>query len=648
MRLKNLLFCFLAIVMLTSIESSAQVVFSEDFDGIPTPTAGGAGTYAFPSGWFLRNVDNRTPAAAVSYVNEAWERREDFSFNVMDSVAFSTSWYSPAGAADDWMWTPMITLPAYTVLTWNAVTYDASYPDGYEVRIMTSGPPTGGTGAIGNQITNSTVIFSTPAEATSWTSHSVNLSSYAGQSVYIGFRNNSNDKFLLLIDDVKVEVQINYDAMVTKPEFMSEYTEIPLQQAAPIPLTASIKNKGLLNLTSVKLKTNIYDAAHVLVASNLSPAFATLKPDSVRVFNSGFFTPSTAGNYTFEFVPVATETDMNLLNDTVKKTLIFTDTIYARDMGPAAGGIGIGAGNGGYIGNQFTINTATSLRSITYGVTKGYLGEKTACVVWSTTGGVPSSIIASTDTITYPSIDPAIYTLQIHGGPVNLTPGDYVFTVVEFDSTVQISQTTDIFTTGKVWVFWPTIPSGNWTNVEAFGGTFSKSCVIRPNLYKCPVISGGFSVVHSTCASCTEGSISFTPSGGIEPYTFLWSNAATTQNISGLIPGKYIVTVTDAMLCTYRDSAVVENTVGIKEISSTFLISPNPNNGSFSVIIDNYTGKNGKIEIFNIIGEKIFETKLSNTGSINQKIDVGEIAPGVYNMRLTDDQKFITKQLIIQ
>jgi hypothetical protein len=43
----------------TKFKLSSVPLFSEDFDGISGPNAGGAGTYAFPSGWFLRNVDNK-------------------------------------------------------------------------------------------------------------------------------------------------------------------------------------------------------------------------------------------------------------------------------------------------------------------------------------------------------------------------------------------------------------------------------------------------------------------------------------------------------------------------------------------------------------------------------------------------------------
>ncbi|MBK9319992.1 MAG: hypothetical protein IPM91_15150 [Bacteroidetes bacterium] len=106
------------------------------FQGI---TAGGPGTYAFPSGWLLANVDNNIPDVPVSYVNDAWERREDFANNVADSAMFSTSWYNPLSSADDWAWTPAIgPITANAVLNWNALTYDPLFPDGYEVRVMTS------------------------------------------------------------------------------------------------------------------------------------------------------------------------------------------------------------------------------------------------------------------------------------------------------------------------------------------------------------------------------------------------------------------------------------------------------------------------------------------------------------------------------
>src|SRR5690606_29902558 len=87
--------------------AQAQIALYQPFNiGVAEPPgchvgefAGGPGTYPFPSGWTLFNVDNRTPAASVAYVNDAWEVREDFRDAPTQCAAFSTSWYSPAGQA---------------------------------------------------------------------------------------------------------------------------------------------------------------------------------------------------------------------------------------------------------------------------------------------------------------------------------------------------------------------------------------------------------------------------------------------------------------------------------------------------------------------------------------------------------------------
>jgi hypothetical protein len=208
------IFCVSLLLLILATHLQAQPggctptpIFSENFDNISGITAGGPGTYAFPTGWLLANVDNNIPDVPVSYVNDAWERREDFANNVADSAMFSTSWYNPLSSADDWAWTPAIgPITANAVLNWNALTYDPLFPDGYEVRVMTSagGPPNGSTGNIGNMVANSTVLFSISAENTTWTARTASLAAFAGQTIYIAFRNNSNDKFLLVIDDVVV------------------------------------------------------------------------------------------------------------------------------------------------------------------------------------------------------------------------------------------------------------------------------------------------------------------------------------------------------------------------------------------------------------------------------------------------------------
>lgn len=61
----------------------------------------------------------------------------------------------------------------------------------------------------------------------------------------------------------------------------------------------------------------------------------------------------------------------------------------------------------------------------------------------------------------------------------------------------------------------------------------------------CPVLAVSGTTVDNTSCSTPNGEVNITPTGGCSGgYTYLWSNAATTQNITGLNGGMYTVTVT--------------------------------------------------------------------------------------------------------
>lgn len=58
-----------------------------------------------------------------------------------------------------------------------------------------------------------------------------------------------------------------------------------------------------------------------------------------------------------------------------------------------------------------------------------------------------------------------------------------------------------------------------------------------------------------------NGSAGAAPSGGTTPYTYAWSNGATTAAIAGLAPGVYTVSIADANQCTVSQSATVSAVV---------------------------------------------------------------------------------------
>lgn len=65
------------------------------------------------------------------------------------------------------------------------------------------------------------------------------------------------------------------------------------------------------------------------------------------------------------------------------------------------------------------------------------------------------------------------------------------------------------------------------------------------------------SKTDATCYDAHNGTVALAVSGGTAPLTYLWSNGATTQNLTGVAPGTYTVTVTDANGCTAFCGATV-------------------------------------------------------------------------------------------
>lgn len=64
-------------------------------------------------------------------------------------------------------------------------------------------------------------------------------------------------------------------------------------------------------------------------------------------------------------------------------------------------------------------------------------------------------------------------------------------------------------------------------------------------------------VTHESVPGANDGAIDLSITDGYGPFTYLWSNAATTQDLTNLAPGTYTVTVTDSRSCTTTEVATV-------------------------------------------------------------------------------------------
>jgi hypothetical protein len=130
---------------------------------------------------------------------KAWINQTDSRNNV--NVAASTSYYIPAGQANDWLVSPAIQIPVgvtNAVVAWSAASWNSQWLDGYKVYISTTG----------NTIADFTgnPVFSVEEESVELTDRSVSLSQYSGQTIYIAWVNDSSDRYVLGITNIVVGV----------------------------------------------------------------------------------------------------------------------------------------------------------------------------------------------------------------------------------------------------------------------------------------------------------------------------------------------------------------------------------------------------------------------------------------------------------
>ena len=80
----------------------------------------------------------------------------------------------------------------------------------------------------------------------------------------------------------------------------------------------------------------------------------------------------------------------------------------------------------------------------------------------------------------------------------------------------------------------------NATNYDSTATVDDSSCMYAP-----PQLSA---VVNNiSCHGSNDGSIDLVVSGGLTPYTFIWSNGLFTEDINNLPPGTYTINVSDAL-----------------------------------------------------------------------------------------------------
>lgn len=115
-----------------------------------------------------------------------------------NKIAFSTSYYDPAGQSDDWLITPAIEIPnsGQPTLYWKAKSYDFENLEDYEIRVSTTD----------NELESFDDLLETITgeQPFDFNSRQLDLSAYKGQTIYLAFVNVTFNGYFLAIDDLYI------------------------------------------------------------------------------------------------------------------------------------------------------------------------------------------------------------------------------------------------------------------------------------------------------------------------------------------------------------------------------------------------------------------------------------------------------------
>jgi hypothetical protein len=139
--------------------------------------------------------------------------------------------------------------------------------------------------------------------------------------------------------------------------------------------------------------------------------------------------------------------------------------------------------------------------------------------------------------------------------------------------------------------------------------------------------------------SVNGNNIDISVSGGTVPYNYSWSNGAVTQDLPNVLPGTYVVIVTDAFNCSITDTFIVNN-VGLEQQESIELqVFPNPAQDVVT-IRSSSAGIGNTYRMLDCYGRNVAEGTLT---SQENNINIQTLANGVYHVKCGSE----TRALVI-
>jgi gliding motility-associated-like protein len=153
-------------------------------------------------------------------------------------------------------------------------------------------------------------------------------------------------------------------------------------------------------------------------------------------------------------------------------------------------------------------------------------------------------------------------------------------------------------------------------------GNPATSAPVTMTVHDLPV--GSTTVTDVACFGQSSGSVDLAMTGGTLPFTFLWNNGATTEDLIGVIAGTYTVTITDANSCSSTASGTVNEPASALAGTITSQIN-----------VSTYGGNDGSVSVDGSGGTAPYVYSL-NGGTYQGSGTFNTLIAGSYTVKVQD------------
>jgi len=126
---------------------------------------------------------------------------------------------------------------------------------------------------------------------------------------------------------------------------------------------------------------------------------------------------------------------------------------------------------------------------------------------------------------------------------------------------------------------------------------------------------------------------------------------ANGQTYTALLPGIYKVVNNDPSGCLLTSNEINFLPTPVTDLNGRdikLVVAPNPNHGVFNLQLEFSTKSNLHISLLNSVGQELYRNTYPDfVGKFSKEINPGNLAAGVYFLRIEHDKKRYLKKIII-